>query len=654
MSLSTDNPSIIPVSIPINFNEKNGDDDDNNKPQIFDHLNNPFNYIIVIDAGSKGTRAFIYAYSENIGLFTKSNWSKKIKYPIESSNNLNNYLNNLIKKIYNLIPIEQHYRTPIFFHATAGLRSLNPYLQSKFINNICGYLINYTDFYLPDCTSHVNILDGDIEGLYSWISLNYLLNNNNNNDNQLIDNFQKSYGILQLGGGSAQICFQPKSNIKNDQNQLLTLNLNRGDKSNFQYELFSTSFLGYGLNQFHADYLNSLNNNDTLIDPCLPLNYNYTLDNINNYNIIDDDLVKGSSNFNECLSKIYNIFAENNESCKNLLVNNDGTDENENDTDFFKVSNCMIQDIPDFNLQLDDFIGVTGYSDIYHKLLNQTNTQTLNDYYNPELFLNLTKSVCSKSYDSLLLMNENFDPDLCFKSTYLLSLLHSGYGLPIDNIDNTNSLKIQNRFNGNFKFTWTLGRALLYAYDELDSNNQIGYFKNIQPSVFYNGAEQDGINSRPKFELKDNYEKLSFKDLLDENDNDDLSSDNKSVSRKNPHFNWLIILIILIILISWLILKKKLFIKKLFHSISNSKYSRLNNQMHIGPEPIIMNDLDFDIENDNNNGGKDRDSNSNRNRNDEFNMNNYTDNESNSHNDYWDVDDEDYEDNDSDGIERAV
>lgn len=563
---------------------------------IYDDDGLPYNYIVVIDAGSKGSRAYVYAWESTKyhlakgegsdptvsplampRLVYKKHWHKRIKPSIESSiiefglhnSYLYNYLDHLIAKIYGLVPIEQHSRTPILFHATAGLRALDPNLQSKILDKICVYFKEHTDFYFPDCASHVNILDGDVEGLYSWITLNYLINDNR----WLGDSASSSYGVLELGGGSAQICFQPSPEETDKHSvQLVNLQLDRN------YQLFSTSFLGYGLNQFHHDYLLHLIQAYTtsaadpavaadadatastldggayksshygyspqILDPCLPKDYSNSF-TFNNHQYI----LQGSSNFQQCLTNIYLVIGDNDEECRSLFTSSD----NAGDSNPIKVSKCMLTSImPKFSLDKDNFIAISGYWDAVTQLLDFTGQQkdtvvSNSVVYHPEIFTPTTEKICNMDFSQLLeyKSSENGDrfshneiSNLCFKSSYISALLHSGYGLPLDtatdlDLDSsvesassnvTNHLLLNDKIN-DFKFSWTLGRAFLYAADEsareyaafvngtsanLPPELRVGYYRNSAPTLFNHGSEQKGIPPRPDFELKDEYATFTF------------------------------------------------------------------------------------------------------------------------------------------------
>ncbi|ODV85846.1 hypothetical protein CANARDRAFT_27928 [[Candida] arabinofermentans NRRL YB-2248] len=540
----------------------------------------PYNYIIIIDAGSKGSRAYIYnwlsteymlangklegVYKHGMNLelvkridvshttaetvsnddnhsesnddsdvsktkvmhlpevSTGKKWYKKINPGIsefneDSSRIGQTYLNFLLKKVYEVIPIQQHYRTPIFLHATAGMRLLQPNEQDEILNNICYYLQKETNFYLPDCQSHINIIDGDIEGLYGWIALNYLTGT--------ISASKQSVGLLEMGGASTQISFQPnKAEMDEHSNQLIRLQLSSlgVEEPDLNYDIFSTSLLGYGISQIHLKYLDSLNNvtesSNVLRDPCSPKGYTETITlEEKEYQVV------GDGDYDKCNDFIYPLVVKGQDKC-------DAGNRQE-------VSNCLLpESIPSFSFEVDNFYGVSGYWDTISKLLDIGDNDQFEEYgkiYAYDEIETEAKKICSqdwqalKSYKSL---KEDELSGLCFKSLYLLNLLHNGLGLD-KNAGDRNKFQVNDKVNGS-EFTWTLGRALLYASDESsieyynyvnnhDGNSvvkypKVGYFHNSSPGLFIRGSETDGIPLRPAFEIFDTYDPPGFLRFLDE------------------------------------------------------------------------------------------------------------------------------------------
>jgi golgi apyrase len=73
------------------------------------------------------------------------------------------------------IPDQHQPSTPLFLLATAGMRLLTPSQQAEVLVSACDYARKHTPFLLPDCDAHFQVIDGKTEGLYGWISINYLL-----------------------------------------------------------------------------------------------------------------------------------------------------------------------------------------------------------------------------------------------------------------------------------------------------------------------------------------------------------------------------------------------------------------------------------------------------------------------------------------------
>ena len=162
---------------------------------------------------------------------SKKKWHQKVKPGISSFNlspqKIGNYhLKHLLQLASSVVPKSQHYRTPIFLHSTAGMRLLTPTEQTLILNNICSYITNNSDFYIPECASHINVIDGDFEGIYGWLSINSLKGAFDNPEQHDHGKSHSTYGLLDMGGASTQVVFQPNNTeIKEHQNNLFKITL---------------------------------------------------------------------------------------------------------------------------------------------------------------------------------------------------------------------------------------------------------------------------------------------------------------------------------------------------------------------------------------------------------------------------------------------
>lgn len=513
----------------------------------------PLSYIIVIDAGSKGTRAYLYAYSPSTPakLVNLPHWHKRMHPSIESiviANGLNYrhvsaYLNRLLFNINAIIPPSQHYRTPIFFHSTAGFRLLEPDIQTQLLNHVCTYFSENTNYFIPHCDSHVSVISGEVEGLYSWVTLNYLLSSSSSSSKSK-QSTPKPF-LLQLGGGSAQLVYQTNHPIHSFNG--LTLYLPDENPIN----LFSNSYQGFGLNQIRQEYLQSLvqTNPNSLLDPCLPLDYTSEI------SITDKQYTfTGSADYNSCTNLIYDQITANLDSCSPYKP--------------FQLSQCMVPSYAEYTASENStFYAISGYA----KVINAISALFNIDLSTPQsrsIIQPLTQQLCSSSLDQLHEMPniDNFDQNkiayLCFSSIYVQALLQTGFNISLD----SPSLHFNDTFNGT-KFSWTLGRALLYALDD-DANNitdyHYGFSSNIKPNAFVNGAEQKEIPSRPQFQPDHPYDPTPLQETPNFN------PDETEIFISNP-FPWTPLILFLSLLATILAIAKVPYLRRRVYNLYNRR-----------------------------------------------------------------------------------
>ena len=163
-------------------------------------------YGIVFDAGSSGTRIHVYTWRTGGGgpkdafdlvsdelLKIKPGLSAYKDRPSEAGASLEPLLAFARSKI----PAELIASTPMFLMATAGLRLVGEATKDAILASVCGYL-GSTGF-LFRC-EWATLLDGRDEGLYGWVTVNYLLD-------ALYPGGAQPAGTIDLGGGSVQIVF---------------------------------------------------------------------------------------------------------------------------------------------------------------------------------------------------------------------------------------------------------------------------------------------------------------------------------------------------------------------------------------------------------------------------------------------------------------
>ncbi|KAI8893118.1 nucleoside phosphatase GDA1/CD39, partial [Globomyces pollinis-pini] len=218
-------------------------------------------YAVIIDAGSTGSRIHVYRFNycnqspkleDEVFVITKPGLSSYVHDPQAAADSLDK----LLKAAVENVPKELYGCTPIALKATAGLRMLKDGMGDEILKAVEKKLRREYPFPVFK-NDGVAIMGGDDEGVFAWITLNYLLGNIGQTDRK------ETAGVLDLGGGSTQIVFEPK-------NYELPTGGHRVDLefSNHKYTLYQHSYDGYGLMQGRLKIKKAAKT--TFKVPCLP------------------------------------------------------------------------------------------------------------------------------------------------------------------------------------------------------------------------------------------------------------------------------------------------------------------------------------------------------------------------------------------------
>ncbi|XP_053488754.1 ectonucleoside triphosphate diphosphohydrolase 5 [Ictalurus furcatus] len=197
---------------------------------------------IMFDAGSTGTRIHIYKFIQKdpAGLPVLDNEMYNAVKPGLSAYGDNpeeggETIRQLLKVAKKTIPKEEWWQTPVLLKATAGLR-LMPKEKAQALLDEVKHVFDESPFYVPK--NSVTLMNGTNEGVLAWVTVNFLTGH-------LYANTRKTVGILDLGGGSTQITFLPKSKktVQNAPHDYIA----RVNMFNTTYELYTHSYLGNGL-----------------------------------------------------------------------------------------------------------------------------------------------------------------------------------------------------------------------------------------------------------------------------------------------------------------------------------------------------------------------------------------------------------------------
>ena len=356
------------------------------------------------------------------------------------------HLEPLLDHALHIIPESQIANTPIYLLATAGLRLVQDDVREKILANSCQYIKENYSFALGACKDHIKNISGQEEGIYGWVAINYLMggfdkggvkmiktagseqhdssdsdslppnyDNEDGEDASASSSHRHTLGFLDMGGASTQIAFEPSPKASEEHaNDLTAVSLRTLDGEMMQYNVFVTTFLGYGSNQarrrYVKDYLlppGTEHEPETLIDdPCLPLNLE-----ISETHTQPHVSLKGTGSFVGCLKRVEGLLNKDKE-CYDMP--------------------CLFNGVhtPPIDFNINTFIGVSEYWYSAHDILG------LGGAYDYAEFERKSAEFCNSEWDDIKDRPEYVGQTQerlemqCFKSAWLSNVLHEGFGLP--------------------------------------------------------------------------------------------------------------------------------------------------------------------------------------------------------------------------------
>lgn len=233
-------------------------------------------YVVVIDSGSTGTRIVAYKWKENRGQAPIVNavapQTAQQKVPrkaagdvraydrVETEPGLDKFVNDaeglwtsalqpLLAWAEDVVPRKQWEETPLFLFGTAGLRVLTPESQSILLSNIQNALQGSPFRFEP---SWAKVISGIEEGVYGWITLNYLTGHlvpsaghDQDSEHSSPDGRGEgsgTVGAVDLGGSSLEVSFVPDDSTHAGDSQVNVTVLGT------EYSLYTYVHHSYGLN----------------------------------------------------------------------------------------------------------------------------------------------------------------------------------------------------------------------------------------------------------------------------------------------------------------------------------------------------------------------------------------------------------------------
>ena len=228
-------------------------------------------YVLMLDAGSTGSRIHVYKFNncDAVPQLEEEAAFKMIKgglssYPDDPEGAAHS-LDDLLDLAVATVPKHLQACSPVALKATAGLRLLGAEKSERILQTVREHIELDYPFPLvkPD---GVIIMDGKDEGVYAWITTNYLLGNIGSADPH------QTAAVFDLGGGSTQIVFEPTfaidgAGMREGEHKY---ELDFGGRN---FTLYQQSHLGYGLMEarkaIHAEVAGSHTGGE-IINPCIP------------------------------------------------------------------------------------------------------------------------------------------------------------------------------------------------------------------------------------------------------------------------------------------------------------------------------------------------------------------------------------------------
>ncbi|KAK4696542.1 golgi apyrase, partial [Lecanoromycetidae sp. Uapishka_2] len=306
-----------------------------------------------------------------------------------------------------------------------------------------------------------------------------------------------------MGGASAQIAFAPNATeAERHANDLKLMRMRTVDGAVAEYKVFTTTWLGFGVNEARRRYVESLQiasgaiDTKTLQDPCLPAGLSTTVkgdiflpgsDTVNGQN----PYLNGTGQFDKCLSKTLPLLE------KDHICEDDP---------------CLLNGVhvPAIDFDVNHFVGVSEYWHTTHEIFQDGHKDKAYDF---NTYQNRVSDFCSQDWEVISKgvdkhkwgkkVDEQTAVEVCFKASWLINILHEGIGIPrvgleatpdsgyngtktlLDNAKGkgyTASFQAVNKIDDT-EVSWTLGKMVLYASSQVPPSNDeilpVGFGSNV-------------------------------------------------------------------------------------------------------------------------------------------------------------------------------
>ena len=420
-------------------------------------------YVLMIDAGSTGSRIHVYRFN-NCGSTPELESEDFMMVPKEvgglssfdtDAEGAAQSLDPLLELAMKKVPDALKGCSPVAVKATAGLRKLGEAKSEKILQAVRTRLETAYPFPVVSAAEGgVEVMEGKDEGVYAWITTNYLLGKIGGPDHS------PTAAVFDLGGGSTQVVFEPT--FKASKNGGMPEHMAEGDhkyKLSFggrDFELYQHSHLGFGL----MEARNTIHK--TLIDDILSQHANDATNAWLKKPIVNPCIAPG-------MTKSVNVtMGESHKLGNVVLVDMAGPSSPAPALCRGLAEKILVKD-KECKLAPCSFNGIHQPS--LEKTFSREDIYTFSYFYDrtqplgmPESFTlrelqHLTEQVCGgeKAWDVFANVPKAIEdelkgrPEQCLDLNFMMALLHTGYEMPIDR-----EVKIAKKIKGN-ELGWCLG-----------------------------------------------------------------------------------------------------------------------------------------------------------------------------------------------------
>lgn len=417
----------------------------------------------MIDAGSTGSRIHVYKFN-NCGP-TPELEHEEFKMTEKDVGGLSKYkddpmaaartLDPLLEVAMSYVPDKLKSCSPVAVKATAGLRMIGKEPADKILDTVRDHL--ETKYPFPVVSQEqggVAIMDGSDEGVYAWVTTNYLLGKIGGPDKS------PTAAVFDLGGGSTQIVFEPT--FKNAPDGGMPEKLAEGDHKydlsfgGREFSLYQHSHLGYGLmaarETVHRTLVEEMHETkkltadslaEPLVHPCITPGQTREIE------------VKLSEGHALGATVTVNMTGPSSPApaqCRNLA-----------EKILMKEASCDLAPCSFNGVHQPPLAKTFAKEDLYifSYFYDRTKPLGMPDSFTLRELHDLTATVCAgePAWDVFSTVPGALEelrdrPESCLDLSFMLALLHSGYDMPIDR-----EVKIAKTIGGN-ELGWCLGASL--------------------------------------------------------------------------------------------------------------------------------------------------------------------------------------------------